>query len=266
MNTQVIERFPLGKSSSRIRIGVAAIAVVGILGVNSSAIAQPVKSYTILNPYTATTVKPAIPLQRAVYAAKFTCGIWDEGRNIGKTAAQVNKGIGAGPPLPWEHSTPPLLPSPPYYHDFQPGSYSTALNIFNPTLRDLNVNVSVSSESVSSPEIIATLNIASLNTVNVGCSDIERLLPAGFNGELVEGFFYIPRYIADILVQAVYSYSTMAAFQEFRGGFVDDFGVIPGEDIGFVNDISAGAGAGAGGLGLGGSVDIETIVPMMVGF
>ncbi|MEE9398500.1 MAG: hypothetical protein V3V31_15995 [Methylococcales bacterium] len=237
MKIQTLSQLPSGFGSRGFRASLAAFAITGFLGINSSVMAQlripldlgsrpPV---VVLNP------DEILRVVNPVYAAKFTCGIWDEG----KTAAQFNSGLGAASPLPRRSTLRD-------YHDFQPGSYSTALNIFNPNRQNITVQVVVSSESLSSPQTIATLNIASLNAAKVGCTDIEPFLPTGFsNGELVEGFLYIVRGTTDILVKAVYSYSTIAAFQEFRGQ----------------DSAAGGAGGGAGGLGLGGSIDIETIEP-----
>jgi len=237
--------------------GAVALVTTGALGIHSTANAQQIDAGNLL---TLSKADLVFNLQRSVYSGKFTCGIFDQG----KTFAQVNKGLGAGPPLDRDHSPVEFLPQKQgYYYDFQPGTYSTALNIFNPTLNTLSVEVKISTESVASPATVARLTIPSLNAVMVGCSDIEAVLPDDFKGELVEGFFHISRFSKDIQVQAVYTYTSIAAFQEFRGGFVDDFGVIPGDLID-VFPAGAGAGAGAGGLGLGASVDIETIEPIMV--
>lgn len=251
-------------------VWVATIAAAGIFGIASSAVAQ--QSGGPASPGSPSVAKsgPILRYQRSLYTAKFTCGIWDEGLRVGKTAAQLNAGLGAAPPLPPEYSTPPVLARllpPPYYHDFQPGSYSTALNIFNPTLRTVNVQVKISSDSLPGPITVATRSIRSLEAVRVGCSDVEGMLPSGFEGELVEGFFHITRSSVDLHVEAVYTYSTIAAFQEFRGGFVTSDGVLrPLGESDYYEDVVAGAGAGAGGLGLGASVDIETIEPMLINF
>ncbi|ABA56530.1 hypothetical protein Noc_A0017 (plasmid) [Nitrosococcus oceani ATCC 19707] len=240
-------------NSTHIRTWAGIVAAASVLGFTSGTIAQQPSQFVSPGSISAIESGTVINLQRSLYTAKFTCGIWDEGLQVGKTAAQLNKGLGAGPPLPPEYLTPPLLAQqlpPPYYHDFQPGSYSTALNIFNPTLRPVDVQVKISSDSLSGPIVVATKSINSLEATRIGCSDIEAILPNSFAGELVEGFFHITRFRTDLHVQAVYTYSTIAAFQEFRGGFVE----------------AAGAGAGAGGLGLGASVDIETVKPIGIGF
>ncbi len=259
MNTNKIESKQLNSIKNPFGSSLKTMLVIGLIGFHSSASAF--LSGSSYSP-ALTKVDTLVKLQRTVYTSKFTCGIWQHG----KTYAQLNQGIGAAPPLPREHSEPSVLPQlQNYYQDFQPGSYSTALNIFNPTLRDLTINVQIATESIASPQTVATVTIPTLNSVKVGCSDIEKLLPANLKGELVEGFFYISRFSSDLQVQAVYTYTTIAAFQEFRGGFVDDFGVIPGEVID-IFPANAGAGAGAGGLGLGGSVDIETIKPMVIAY
>lgn len=257
-------------SSKHARAWIGTIAAASMLSLASSAMAQQYSG--LLNPTANPIAKDdlVINLQRSLYLAKFTCGIWDEGLRVSKTAAQVNKGLGAGPPLPPEHLTPPLLAQlvpPPYYHDFQPGSYSTALNLFNPTLRPVDVQVKISSDSLSGPQTVATKSIGSLEAVRIGCSDIEAVLPGNFKGELIEGFFHVTRPRADLHAQAVYTYSSIAAFQEFRGGFVGHDGeVISIGSTGYYGEVVAGAGAGAGGLGLGASVDIETIEPVVIDF
>ncbi|MGB5832879.1 MAG: hypothetical protein WBG92_12925 [Thiohalocapsa sp.] len=259
-------------SGTPIRAWVGTIATASMLSLASGAIAQQYGGLISPSPTAIPVAKDdlVINFQRSLYMAKFTCGILDEGLRVSKTAAQVNKGLGAGPPLPPEHLTPPLLAQlvpPPYYHDFQPGSYSTALNLFNPTLRPVDVQVKISSDSLSGPITVATKSIGSLEAVRIGCSDIEGMLPSSFTGELIEGFFHVTRPRADLHAEAVYTYSSMGAFQEFRGGFVSkDGGVIPLGSTDYYVEVVAGAGAGAGGLGLGASVDIESIEPMMIDF
>ncbi len=209
MNIKKSNSFGFRSICMATRLGFTAIAVFGILGINSSAFALSVKDFKIPAKY---EVDPVIriPLKRAVYSSKFTCGLWEHG----KTFAQVNYGIGGAPPLGRKHLAPSELPQiQVYYHDFQPGSYSTALNILNPTSNGLRINVQFSSESLSSPTIVLTKYLQSFETVRVGCSDIERLLPADLKGALVEGFFHISRPVNDISVQAVYTYTTIAAFQ-----------------------------------------------------
>ncbi len=258
------------KGSDQLRAWMCTIAAASLIGFASSTIAQQSSGLASPSPLSVSKDDLVINLQRSLYTAKFTCGIWDEGLRVGKTAAQVNKGLGAGPVLPPEHLTPPLLAQllpPPYYHDFQPGSYSTALNIFNPTLKPVDVQVKISSDSLPSPVVVTTKRIDSLDAARIGCSDIEAVLPSSLEGELVEGFFHITRFRADLHVQAVYTYSTIAAFQEFRGGFVDKKGELrPLGNAEYYPDVVAGAGAGAGGLGLGASVDIETVEPIVIDF
>lgn len=75
------------------------------------------------------------------------------------------------------------------------------------TRNTLSIDVRISTESLENPSTVATLTIPPLNAARVGCSDIEKILPEDFEGELVEGFFHISRFSSDLKVQAVYSYT-----------------------------------------------------------
>lgn len=174
-----------------------------------------------------------------LYIAKFFCGF-----RAGQTPPQINKGLGGGTPLPNQLS--------PAFRGFQPGSYSTTLNIFNTGSATASFSVFASIDGVATTPNVATVNLGTFRTRQLGCGEIASgLAPsvAGglINGDLVEGFLYIQRTKQDLDVQAVYSYTSIDAFHEFRG------------DDGLVGGTGA---AGAGGLGLGASVDVERIAPL----
>ena len=184
--------------------------------------------------------KPVIrPFPNAVYTAKFVCGFQQ-----GISRPQVNSGLGAAPPLPTRVQ--------PNYPDFQPGNYSSALNVFNPTRNRLRgIRVFAITEDLQNPQQVDIVNLAPLRSAQIGCSDIASTIGSFYSsgladGELVEGFLYISRIVDDLQVQAVYGYSSVTAFQQFQG------------------DAPGGAGGGAGGAGLGASVDIETIHPKIM--
>ena len=199
--------------------GLALTAAVG-LGCTSPAHAQQLPTLTSV-----------------VYPAKFICGFVD-----GITPPQLNSGLGAAPPLGFQQ--------PPYSErDFQPGSYSTALNIFNPNTTTLNnVIVSVSAAGAAAVGQLPAFSLGPFQTEKIGCPEIVANLPAGVvTGDVIEGVVYIRRGIKDMEAWEVHTYSTIGAFQEFRG---DDFGGVGG-----------GGGGGAGGLGLGSSIDVEKVEP-----
>ena len=180
------------------------------------------------------------PIKTNLYIAKFVCGF-----QAGQTAAQINKGLGGGTPLPNQIS--------PAFSGFQPGSYSTTLNIFNASSATATFTVFASIDGVVTTPKVSTVSLGTFRTRQIGCEDIAKsvapFIPGGlFNGNLVEGFMYIQRSKQDLDAQVVYSYSSKDAFHEFRG----DDGLIGG----------TGA-AGAGGLGLGASVDVERITPLV---
>jgi len=191
-----------------------------------------------------------IQLTNYVYPAKFVCGFVP-----GITRPQFNDATGASSQVPFAPPVPSGAPED--YRDFQPGGYSSALNIFNPNSRSIdNVQVFVSVENSGTTEKLATLNIGPFQTEKLGCKQIEAIIGGNPNGEILEGFVYVKRFADDVEVQIVHSFTTLAAFKELRAGFINFNPGSGGNDIG-----EAGAGAGAGGLGLGGSIDIEKVHP-----
>ena len=194
---------------------------------------------SFMAPVYAQQINP-IPITSNLYLAKFVCGF-----QAGQTPPQINKGLGGGIPLPNQ-----FLPT---YRGFQPGSYSTTLNVFNTSQSIARFSVFASIEGVATTPNVATVSLGRFRTRQIGCEEIVNkvapMIPGGLlSGGLVEGFLYIQRTRQDLDAQAVYSYSSIDAFHEFRG----DDGLIGG----------TGA-AGAGGLGLGASVDVERITPVV---
>lgn len=180
-----------------------------------------------------------IPITSNLYLAKFVCGFQD-----GQTPPQLNRGLGGGIPLPNQ--------SAPVFRGFQPGSYSTTLNLFNTSSGTARFSVFASIDGVATTPNVATVSLGTFRSRQIGCDEIAGrvapLIPGGLiNGDLVEGFLYIQRTRKDLDAQVVYSYSSIDAFHEFRG----DDGLVAG----------TGA-AGAGGLGLGASIDVERITPL----
>ena len=136
-----------------------------------------------------------------MYVAKFVCGFKE-----GFTPPQA-----------------PFFPPPPPtydYQDFEPGSYSTALNIFFPNLLYLRsrVDVRVSiPEPYSTPPVtsvlVKSLTPSGFGTWKVDCTDIFQVLdpqksPQVKDRQLVEGFLYFTRPSDDSEVHAVYTYSS----------------------------------------------------------
>ncbi len=140
-----------------------------------------------------------IPATQVLYTAKFVCGF-----KPGFTPPQGNVVNGPG-----------IF----NYRDFEPGSYSTALNVLYATGRNTNTNVNV---FISVPETtqnaaltrvnLGPLPLSNFGTVKVDCEDIAQALngplPQIAAQEVIEGFLYITRGIDDLVVEAVYSYSS----------------------------------------------------------
>ena len=169
-----------------------------------------------------------------VYVAKFVCGF-----KAGFTPPQEN--VVNGPGI--------------YdYRDFEPGSYATAINVFFPGGAFLSASVDM---SVSLPETpvssalrgidLGPVSILSSGTVKVDCESIiaainsqaPNALPQIANLEVIEGFVYIPRPEDDLIVEAVYSYSSQ-------------IGTLGGEPI---NPVGTGVGA---------SVHVQNIEPKSI--
>lgn len=168
-----------------------------------------------------------IPATQVLYTAKFVCGF-----KPGFTPPQGN--VVNGPGI--------------YnYRDFEPGSYATALNVLYATGRNTNTNVNV---FISVPETtqnsaltrvnLGPLPLSNFGTVKVDCGDIAQALngplPQIAAQEVVEGFLYITRGIDDLVVEAVYSYSSQ-------------IGALGGEP------------RNNAGIGLGASVHVQNIEP-----
>ncbi len=192
-----------------------------------------------------------LPLRPSfVYAAQFVCGYVQ-----GATPPQANS-PGATVPAP--------LPD-----DFQPGSYATALNLFNPSFRSVaNIRMFASVADGGTTPVGPPITLAAFRTEKITCQDIvrdvARLIPGNLaNGEVVEGFLYTTRPADDLEMQAVYTYSTKDGFKEFLG--VDDAGfVVPVAGREAETEFPLISIGGAGGLGLGGSIDVEKITPRKV--
>lgn len=172
-----------------------------------------------------------IPATQVLYSAKFVCGF-----KPGFTPPQGNVVNGPG-----------IF----NYRDFEPGSYATALNVLYATGRNTNTNVNV---FVSVPETtqnsaltrvnLGPLPLSNFGTVKVDCGDIAQALngplPQIAAQEVIEGFLYITRGIDDLVVEAVYSYSSQ----------IGALGGELGSELG-----------GNGGIGLGASVHVQNIEP-----
>ncbi|GJL54837.1 MAG: hypothetical protein NPIRA02_19690 [Nitrospirales bacterium] len=174
-------------------------------------------------------VPQPIPLTSTVYAAKFICGF-----KPGFTPPQSRVLLG---PAIYD------------YRDFEPGSYATALNVLFVTGARLytttNINVFVSVPETSHNAAVQGVNLGPLSisnfgTVNVDCEDIAQALrgplPQVADKEVIEGFLYITRSIDDLVVEAVYSYSS-------------EIGSLGGEP------------RHEGGIGVGSSLHVQNIEP-----
>ena len=174
----------------------------------------------------AQTIGP-ISRNSVVYAAKFVCGF-----KSGFTPPQSRVLLG---PAIYD------------YRDFEPGSYATALNVFFATGANTttNINVLVSVPETSQNSAVQGINLGSLSisnfgTVKVDCEDIAQALngplPQVADKEVIEGFLYITRPIDDLVVEAVYSYSS-------------EIGSLGGEP------------RNEGGIGVGSSIHVQNIEP-----
>jgi len=173
-----------------------------------------------------------IPLNSVVYAAKFVCGF-----KPGFTPPQSRVLLG---PAVYD------------YRDFEPGSYATALNVLFATGANTTTNINV---LVSVPETsqnlalrgvnLGPLSISNFGTVKVDCEDIAQALngplPQVAAKEVFEGFLYITRSADDLVVEAVYSYSSQ-------------IGSLGGEPI------------NQRGVGLGSSIHVQNIEPKTYSF
>ncbi len=173
-------------------IGVAMMfSTVGAVGIGQSiAHAQLIQPRPIPTP---------IPATQVLYTAKFVCGF-----KPGFTPPQGNVVNGPG------------IYS---YRDFEPGSYATALNVLYATGQNTNTNVnvfiSVPETTQNSPLTRVNLGpfpLSNFGTVKVDCDDIAQALngplPQIAAQEVIEGFLYITRGIDDLVVEAVYSYTS----------------------------------------------------------
>ena len=178
----------------------------------------------------AQTVGP-FSLNSVVYAAKFVCGFKP----------------GFTPPQELVISGTAGLYN---YRDFEPGSYATALNVLFATgannTTNINVFVSVPETSQNSAlrgVHLGPLSISNFGTVKVDCEDIAQALngplPQVADKEVIEGFLYITRPADDLIVEAVYSYSSYYSSQ--NGG-------LGGETV-------------QAGIGLGSSIHVQNIEP-----
>ena len=170
---------------------------------------------------------PPIPFNSVVYAAKFVCGF-----KPGFTPPQSRVLLG---PAVYD------------YRDFEPGSYATALNVMYAGVTPANTTVTV---LASVPETSANRSLQGINvesrqlsgfsTVKVDCEDIALALsgplPQVADKEVIEGFLYITRPIDDLVVEAVYSYSS-------------EIGSLGGEP------------RNEGGIGVGSSIHVQNIEP-----
>ena len=174
------------------------------------------------------TLVPNISLNSIVYAAKFVCGF-----KPGFTPPQERVINGSGIYN---------------YRDFEPGSYATALNVFFATGANTSTTVNV---LLSIPETaqnsslkgvnLGQMTIANFETAKVDCEDITQAvrgsLPQVADFEVIEGFLYITRSTHDLIVKAVYSYSSQ-------------IGSLGSEPL-RIN----------GGIGLGSSIHVQNIEP-----
>ncbi|WP_447968491.1 hypothetical protein [Nitrospira sp. M1] len=167
-----------------------------------------------------------VPLTSTVYAAKFVCGF-----KPGYTPPQSRVLLG---PAVYD------------YRDFEPGSYATALNVLFTganTTTNINVMVSVPETSQNAPlrgVNLGPMSISNFGTVKVDCEDIAQALngplPQVADKEVIEGFLYITRSTDDLVVEAVYSYSSQ-------------IGSLGGEP------------RNEGGIGVGSSLHVQNIEP-----
>lgn len=197
-------------------VGVAVlVATMGSIDV-SKALAQVPK-----------TLVPNISLNSVVYAAKFVCGF-----KPGFTPPQERVINGSGIYN---------------YRDFEPGSYATALNVLfltGPSSTSINVLLSVPETSQNSALKginLGPLTLANFDAAKVNCEDIAQAvrgpLPQVADLEVIEGFLYIPRPTDDLIVEAVYSYSSQ-------------IGSLGSEPLRL-----------NGGIGLGSSIHVQNIEP-----
>ena len=142
------------------------------------------------------------------------------------------------------------------YSALQPGNYATALNIFTLSDNQPSIEVYASMDGNSTNSLVAQLPISRVfETHTITCNGILNALGVNVSTVAYEGFLYITRSQTDLDIQAVYTFESRDAFNEFRG--VDEAGnVVINPEI---EVISIG---GAGGLGLGASIDVERIVPI----
>ena len=145
------------------------------------------------------TIGPVLPASRVVYAAKFVCGFKQ----------------GFTPPQGQVLNGPGIF----NYRDFEPGSYATALNILFTGATPANTTVTV---LASVPETSANAGLRGVNvdsqqlsgfsSLKVDCEDISQALngplPQVAAQEVIEGFLYVIRPLDDLVVEAVYSYSS----------------------------------------------------------
>ncbi|WP_454064755.1 hypothetical protein [Candidatus Nitrospira salsa] len=167
--------------------------------------------------------QPQIPLNRVVYAAKFVCGF-----KPGFTPPQSRVLLG---PAVYD------------YRDFEPGSYATALNVMSPGNTTVTVLASAPETSANRP--LRGINVESrqlsgFSSVKIDCEDIAQALngplPQVADKEVIEGFLYITRPVDDLVVEAVYSYSS-------------EIGSLGGEP------------RNEGGIGVGSSIHVQSIEP-----
>ncbi|GJL64082.1 MAG: hypothetical protein NPIRA04_27360 [Nitrospirales bacterium] len=182
----------------------------------------------------AQTIPPQspIPLNRVVYAAKFVCGF-----KPGFTPPQSRVLLG---PAVYD------------YRDLEPGSYATALNVLFTTGANTttNINVLASVPETSQNAAVQGVNlgpmsVSNFGTVKVDCEDIAQALngplPQVADKAVIEGFLYITRPVDDLVVEAVYSYSS-------------EIGSLGGEP------------RNEGGIGVGSSIHVQNIEPKSYSF
>jgi len=190
-----------------------------------SALMPPAQAQTI-------PPRPPIPLNSVAYVAKFVCGF-----KPGFTPPQSRVLLG---PAIYD------------YRDFEPGSYATALNVLFTTgintTTNLNVFVSVpeTSQNAALQGVnLGPLSISNFGTVKMDCEDIAQALngplPQVAAKEVIEGFLYITRSVDDLVVEAVYSYSSV-------------IGSLGGEP------------RNEGGIGVGSSIHVQNIEPKTYSF
>ena len=162
-----------------------------------------------------------------VYAAKFVCGF-----KPGFTPPQSQVLLGPG-----------IYD----YRDFEPGSYATTLNVLFTGITPANTTVTV---LASVPETtqnrplrginVDSRQLSGFSSGKVDCEDIAQALngplPQVAAKEVFEGFLYIVRPVDNLVVEAVYSYSS---------------------EIGSLGDEPRNQG----GIGVGSSVHVQNIEP-----